>query len=352
MSVRDSLVVQFLDLVLCAVLVAAYGVLVATFGLSSPGIALLGGLLVGFVPGYAIVSALFPKAETSVDLRGDAKRLTFGHRVVLSVGTSFIVGALLGLVLASSPTGLFAGPTIVAVGALNVVGLLVAAGRRWATPPDRRFSLHRPRGVTFFTASSGLERIVTALLVVGVLVAFGGIGYAVVTPDRGETFTGFSVLTQNDTGELVASNYPTNVVSGESSDLYVEIANEEKRVVDYTVVVLLQSVDEETGAVTASSELRRFEASVPAGETATRQFTFQPDRAGENQRVQLLLYRGSPPTDPTRANAYRSVHFWTTVSATGQANASVVPRADTSLAPALRADVPPVSAVWSSGGSV
>lgn len=325
MSVRESLAAQFLDLAVCAGFLVGYVVLASTLGVPSPGIAFLGGIYVAFVPGYVIVSALFPRSETTAQLRGDVRRLTLGHRLVLSVGTSLIVVALLGLVLASSPFGLFAGPTIAAVGAVNVVGLLVAAKRRWSTPPGRRFRVTLPRGTSLLTASSGLERAVTALLVVCVVVAFGGVGYAVVTPEQGETFTGFSVLTEDDAGRLTASDYPTDVVAGEASELYVQIENEEGRAVDYTVVVLLQDVDENTGTVATSSELGRFETRVSSGETDVRQFEFRPERVGTDQRVQLLLYEGSPPAEPTEANAYRTVHFWTTVRASGQANASLAP---------------------------
>ncbi|WP_157972663.1 DUF1616 domain-containing protein [Haloprofundus halophilus] len=333
MSVRESLAAQFLDLAVCAGFLVGYVVLASTLGVPSPGIAFLGGVYVAFIPGYAVVSALFPRAEATARLGGDVRRLTLGHRLVLSVGTSLVVAALLGVVLASSPIGLFAGPAIAAVGAVNAVGLLVAAKRRWSTPPDRRFSVTLPRGTSFLSASSGLERVVTALLVVCVLVAFGGIGYAVVTPERGETFTGFSVLTEDDAGELTASDYPTDVAAGEASDLYVEIENEEGRAVDYTVVVLLQDVDGDTGTVSESSELARFGTRVASGETAVRQFEFRPERVGADQRVQLLLYEESPPAEPTRANAYRSVHFWTTVGASDQANASVAPPTPSSGGP-------------------
>ncbi|WP_224447677.1 DUF1616 domain-containing protein [Haloprofundus salilacus] len=319
MSVRDSLFTQFLDIAVCVAFLVVYAVLALLFGIPSPGIAFLGGLYVAFVPGYAIVSALFPRSDAVAEATGDSRRLTLTHRVVLSVGMSLVVVALVGLVLTASPLGLFARPSLVAVGGVSAVGLLVATIRRFSTPPDRRFSVTVPRGTGFFSASSGAEAVVTLLIVLCVLVAFGGIGYAVVTPEQGETFSGLSVLTQNDSGQLTASDYPTEFVRGETQQVFVQIANEENQQTEYTVVVSLQEVDADSGAVTESSELARFEESVPSGETVVQPVQLEPQRVGEQLRVQFLLYKGSPPADPSAQNAYRNVHFWTTVRENGDA---------------------------------
>jgi uncharacterized membrane protein len=54
-----------------------------------------------------------------------------------------------------------------------------------------------------------------------------------------------------------------------------------------------------------------------------------PTLTGQRLRLAYLLYRGSPPPDPTVENAYREVHLWINVSAPSAA----ITRPDTPPAP-------------------
>jgi uncharacterized membrane protein len=59
-----------------------------------------------------------------------------------------------------------------------------------------------------------------------VLLAVGSVGYAVVVPKQGESFTEFYLLTHNETGDLVADDYPTECVAGQPESLVVGVGNQ------------------------------------------------------------------------------------------------------------------------------
>jgi len=62
--------------------------------------------------------------------------------------------------------------------------------------------------------------------------------------------TEFYLLTENESGDLVAAGYPTNMTRGESGSLVVGIGNQGHESVEYTVVVELQRVEIVNGTAT------------------------------------------------------------------------------------------------------
>jgi len=77
---------------------------------------ILGTLYVLYLPGYALVEALYPE-------RGDIKPL---ERLALSIGLSLAVVPLIGLVLNYTPWGIRLGPVIASL-ALFTLGISVVA---------------------------------------------------------------------------------------------------------------------------------------------------------------------------------------------------------------------------------
>jgi uncharacterized membrane protein len=295
-----------------------------------------------FVPGYAFIAALFPEAgegpateeadEEQEGEIGDRSGIDGIERVALSFGLSIAIVPLIGLVLNFTPWGIRLVPIMVSVSLFTLASTAVAARRRWALDPDERFAVPWREWVAgarteLFEPDSRTDAALNILLVASVLLATASVGYAVAVPKEGESFTEFYLLTENDDGELVADDYPTEFTQGEGQSLVVGIGNQEHETVSYSVVVELQKVEiknESTNAtdsgnvsvtVVRESELRRFQTEVAHNETWHLQHNVTPTMTGERLRLTYLLYKGEAPADPTVENAYRELHLWVNVTA-------------------------------------
>ncbi|MBX0288389.1 DUF1616 domain-containing protein [Haloarcula salinisoli] len=302
--------------------------------------AVLGLVFVLFVPGYVLVSALFPEAgrPRSLDqstgeptptglLRSGreriAGRIDGPERLALSVALSIAVVAVLVIGTALTPLPYAVVPTTLLLSAATVTGTAVAARRRLQVPEHSRFSVPVREWVadgTGFITGPG-SRNVTVLnvaLAVAVLFAVGTLGFAVLAPQGGEQFTSFYALTETDDGELVADGYPTEFAAGEQQSVVLAIDNHEGESAAYTVVVQLQRVqptaNETETDVVERAQLDRLRTRVGANESWRDSYQIQPTMSGENLRVAFLLYRGSAPSNPTAENAYRELHLWVTVA--------------------------------------
>lgn len=291
----------------------------------------LGLPLVLFIPGYALIAALFPEAGESPtvdddDASGEEETTRDGgidgiERVALSFGLSIAVVPLIGLVLNFTPWGIRLGPIMVAVSGVTLVLTGVAARRRWELPVEERFQVpyrdwYQSGYDELLNPGSQTDAILNIVLVLSVVLAVSSVGYAVAVPKQGESFTEFYLLTENETGDLVADDYPTEFELGESHELVVGIGNQEHERTNYTVVVEIQRVeivDNET-RVRDATELRRFQTTVEDNETWHRQHSVTPQMTGEQLRLQYLLYRGDPGPSLNRSAAYRELHLWVNVT--------------------------------------
>lgn len=329
------------DLTLVAI-AALLAVGVVLYVQSTPVRTLFGLLFVLFVPGYALVSALFPKSsvpllsgdtdgpteglglETVVeapDLFEPSPRISGLERGALSLGTSIVIAPLVGLGLSVSPWRLRAVPIVLALVAITLLATVVAYVRRRRVSPENRYrapfgAWARRLRASFLAPERKVSRAVNLLLVFSVVLAVASLGFAVAVPNEGERFTGFYLFTENEQGELVASGYPTEFSPGESQPLYVSIHNQEHRPVNYTVVVELQRIGtpNDPAEVTEERRLDRFNAYVEANETRNVRHEVAPEMTGEGLRLVYLVYRDDVPADPTTENAYRELHIWIDVS--------------------------------------
>lgn len=330
------------DLAAVVALVAIANVLVRTAGPGTLLTAVFGLAFVTFAPGYALVAAVFPESGvTSGSQRGGVLKWFSGgahrpkqgsashlyergiggvERFVLSVGLSLAVVPLVGMWMDSTGRPLRPVPVVSAVGAVTLVLLAVATVRRLRLPAEDRFTVALGRWTTLRERGAFETRAdvaLTVLLAVCVLFAAGSVGYAMVTPPAGDTE--FSLLTENESGALVAEGFPTEFERGESEPLAVSVANEGSGPKDYTVVVLLQRVEGEGDAAVVSEtrvlDERAF--GVPPGETRIERYDVAPTITGDRLRLSFLLYRGEPPERPTTGNAHRRVQLWIDVSDAG-----------------------------------
>ncbi|ELZ21212.1 DUF1616 domain-containing protein [Natrinema limicola] len=276
------------------------------------------------VPGYVTVSALFPRSTPVQEFQTGRRQLvqqmqtlTDVERVALSFGLSFALLPLLGLGIALTPWG-FTGPVVVGtVACFALVGASLATARRLSVPPADRYRVGFGRRLAaarawLFDAPSAFHVVVNVALVISMVLALTTVGYALVSPQDGEQYTSLQLLTEDETGELVASGYPPEIDAGDSIPLVVAVENQEGQAMEYTAVVQEQRL--EGGEVVERTELQQFDVAVADDTTTHADRDIVPETDDGTVRIAVLLYTGDDvPEQPTTDNAYQSVYFGTEV---------------------------------------
>ena len=294
-----------------------------------------------FLPGYAFIAALFPEAgdpPTEHDEEEESRLRDRGidgiERVALSFGLSIAIVPLLGLVLNFTPWGITLIPILLSVAGFTLVCLAIATYRRWELPVDDRFQVPYRDWVEqaraeVFEPDDQVDAALNVALALSVILAVGVLGYAVIFPPDGEQYSEFYILGEDEDGEYVAANYPTEWVVGNTEEIVTGVGNQEHETVEYTIIVQLQEVefdrdaDENTTnvSVVESEEIERLEWTLAHNETRLEHLELGTENAemiGEDRRLQFLLYadhEAPVPDEPTLDNAYRDLHLWVNVSA-------------------------------------
>lgn len=131
-----------------------------------------------------------------------------------------------------------------------------------------------------------------------------------------ESYTGISLLVEDEDGDLVMDGYPSVLRRGEPQRFVLVVRNFEETVGEYTVVTQLQRVEREGSSlvVTEREELDRFGVEVDIRESRPTRLDVTPTLVGEDLRLVVLLYEGEPPAEPTKENALHSLHLWLDVT--------------------------------------
>ncbi|WIV67422.1 DUF1616 domain-containing protein [Natrialbaceae archaeon AArc-T1-2] len=309
-----------------AAVIAITGVL--TFGVfaGASGVTriVLTAPLVLFLPGYALVSALFPDEPNDDYQSFDEGKTGLVNPLLVSGGLEPVERFILSIVFSVSlvpaitlfsgvtPWGLTVKTVLSGLAVLTVILALVAISSRYRCSPDQRFtpsvsvpSVTRSRS-TLYERTNRRPYSVAVAIGVGLLVASAG--FAVANPPQHDGFTEFSVETENVTGET-ETMYESTYDVGESRELETTISNHEHEERTYTTVVLLERVSYGDDEVTVqeADELERKTTTVPDGTTHRQTLEVTPTMEGEQLRLTLLLYDDEPPEEPTAENAYRVV---------------------------------------------
>lgn len=276
-------------------------------------------------PGYALTTALFPErshtdapSEHRDNHAGIIDTPSTFERVLLAVGCSVALIPLVGIVLEFITASVTAGAIVSTLGGATVAFSFVGALRRLLLPKENRYSLRTARRASVLRDQMMHFRSMAAIdviLVVGFVVAAGGLGAALLTADHGENFTEFELTTVDpDSGDHIADGYPNEIQAGDDDEVWVGISNNEGESMEYTVVIELQAVGSD-GEVTERESLDRFTVSLEDNETWRDAQTIAPTLTGDDIRIVFLLYKGEPPADgnTNMDDAYRHAHFWVTV---------------------------------------
>jgi len=179
-----------------------------------------------FIPGYVLIFVLFPMRKTE-------KGIDSIERIALSFGLSIAVVPLIGLILNFTPWGIRLEPILLSLfGFIMIIGLL--GWYRWTnTTPAERLTV----SLTISMPKSGnrIDRLLTIILGIAILVAIAALMYVIITPKTGEKFTEFYLLNT----ERRADDYPTNLTAGKAASVIVGITNHEYRPITFTVEVWL-----------------------------------------------------------------------------------------------------------------
>jgi len=257
---------------------------------------ILGLPLVLFLPGYALIAALFPAKS---DLDGI-------ERTALSFGLSIAIVPLIGLGLNYTPWGIRLMPILISLSVFTIIMCGFAYLRRTKLSeadafdvPFRKIALELKAEI-LEKPEPGLDRALTVILVLSILLSVTTLVYVIISPKEGEHFTEFYILGP----EGMADNYPTNYTLGESGKLIVGVVNHEYRPVNYTLEVKL-----ENQSLSLPENMQYI--SLTHNETWEKNLTITPPVEGKNMKIEFLLFNETNKEVP-----YRDLHLWINVNST------------------------------------
>jgi uncharacterized membrane protein len=242
-----------------------------------------------FLPGYAVLAALFPARATRES--SDRPRLAGGPplvaRLALAVAVSLGVVPLVGIAL-SPVWGISAPATLVAVGSLTIAAAVVAVVRRANVAAHRRFVPLASLSTAFLLPGSSATRFALAAAVLGVAIAGVSVGFAASTDDPASTE--FYLVNDSDGGVAVSGGTADEGARSVAIDHHADDS------VTYTVVVR-----EHSGASGVSTVARQT-VSVSGPEQV---FLAIPEADADADRIEYLLYEGKPSDNPDPDDAIR-----------------------------------------------
>lgn len=279
-----------MDLLIVSVLVVGASVALLVPGVPQPIEWVLAVPFLIFLPGYAIISVLFPEppTEPSDDQPNPGSTPDWIVRVALSLVLSAVIVAVIGVVIDWTATIRLA-PAVVAIGTVTLLGVGITALRRARRVPEQRFDLFGGERPSF---DIGMQTVTLAL---AVLLLIGAVTFVAAAPIQQEAYSEAYLLAENDDGELVAEEYPTTFVGGEEQSLFLGLENNEYRPVTYNVVVVVQQVD--NGTVTVQQRLSRSEVELVHGEDTVIENQLAPRLTGDDLRLQFQVYKDVDPDD-------------------------------------------------------
>jgi len=164
--------------------------------------------LVLFLPGYALIAALFP-AKSNLDGI---------ERTALSFGLSIAIVPLMGLGLNYTPWGIRLLPILISLSAFTFIMCGLAYFRRAKLPETEAFEVPFRETALSLKAEvlkkpeSKFDKVLTVFLIFSILLSVAALIYVVTSPKEGEHFTEFYILGP----EGKADNYTTKYALGEN----------------------------------------------------------------------------------------------------------------------------------------
>ncbi|HEV8359620.1 MAG TPA: DUF1616 domain-containing protein [Candidatus Thermoplasmatota archaeon] len=290
------------DLAACAAAPLLLGVLVA-LAPASAARAAVGLAMVAFLPGYALLAAMFPRFAEG------ARGLGSVARVVLAAALSLALSVLVGVALAGSGVRVDLGGAGLALAALTLAATAAAWRARLALAEDERprFALVLRR---WPRPASAAERGIVAASVAALLLSGGVAGFVLTKPGSGDAYTEFWVVGPDGTVGALPATVPVGAVV----QVRLGVRNLEGGYAGYRAAVAIQPMVREQGNVSATwPAVEAFHDTLflASGETWLGDAALTFGEPGL-QRVELLLWRTIPDAGEA---PYRELHLWVTARA-------------------------------------
>lgn len=274
---------------------------------------ILGLPLVLFLPGYAILAALFPRRGTAADQSNQTPPLGPALRFGLALPVSLALVPLVIGPLAWTRWGIDTTPVVVVLAGITMLGTAVAHLRRQGDANPRR---HRKQRIPRLRGAERSETVVAVFLIGSIVLAATTLVIAIGMPPTGDGTAGIYLGTTTEDGDVVAGDYPREFTAGDAESLVIGVENDRPTSASYWVVVAVEVLDEDGQAVIERDELDRFATGdLEPGERWHHEHDVAPDRTGENLRLVYLLFEDEPPEDPDTEEADDWV--WLTVAVEG-----------------------------------
>ena len=310
------------DLKILAVLTLGSALTIGSGAVSGTPFAFLAGVpLLLVAPGYAILAAFVPEAGPNSAGTDSPMPISGLEWWLLSLVLSLLVVPAVAITIVALP--IVFGPATLAgaLGSVTVGALALAAKRRRTLPADRRYrsnptSWFAGWGRAFRTDSVS-DAMLSVALVVAISLALASGFYAIGADQQDGAYTELYVLSENESGDSLASEFPDEIEAGESFDLTVAVGNEEGEPKEYTVIVQEQRLEDDR--VIERTELDRIDYQLADEETGYDDRTIEPSADEGMVRITLLLFPtddGEVPDSPSESNAYRYAYVWTDVQPT------------------------------------
>lgn len=256
---------------------------------NSPVRTILGIPLILFLPGYALVTALFPGKN---DLKGM-------ERLALSLGLSIEVVPLIGLGLNNTPFGIRLVPILISISVFTLAMLMIAHHRRSKLSEKERFEIpfiymYSALKNEIFRSKKSSDKIITIILILSIIASIITLIYMFVTPKQDEKFTKFYILGDN----RKIDSYQILMKAGNNSSLDVGIMNHEYMLTNYSLDISLEN-----------NSLKKIQVQLMHNSTWEERIFFTPEKTGKNLKLGLALYKEDNFTVP-----YRTLHLWVNVT--------------------------------------
>jgi uncharacterized membrane protein len=302
-----------LDLV-CVIALAFAGMLSTLLPEGNIARLLLGTVYVLLLPGYALVSALWPEggdaatgaAEEPPADKGQGQPAgrpgpSLYERLLLGIGLSLVILPVIGIVL-DSQWSIDSGPVATSLFGFTVAFALLAVARRQRLPEETRFRV----SLASLLARDGaettrLDRALSWALAISLVLAACAVAYLMSTPKSEEPHTELYLLDQNRT--LAA--LPAQLQVNETGTIIAGLTCREAGPTDYTLIVSLQnstgerqnrtlSMENLTLAVDENREFAHDFSVAEEGRYKLEAALFKAGEAAPSQEVHLWIDVGSP----------------------------------------------------------
>ena len=229
----------------------------------------------------------------------------------------------MGFLLNFTPWGIRLDPIVISVTLVTLVMVLWAYYRRVILPPEERFTFPfadcagSVRKQLFPARNSGVDRLLSAVLILVFLIAILTTIYVFTVPKEGEPYTEFFILGENRN----ATHYPDQINVSQNYPMFIGIKNHEKQNISYSIETWL--IRTEFNNVTNTSSIiemnpnDRLFITLPRDETTIIPYNLSVSKPGYN-RIEFLLFNENVPgfevSGKDRINAsYRNLHLWVNV---------------------------------------